>query len=235
MGCSRWRNCNAPKGGWRSPLRSAPYPEGPSIGRAFGDLRIALGHRSPVGGGTALCEGIFPDVRTAGENGSLVPPEGKPRRGRNPILEFAPRCGGRCPRPAVFSRDADDRRLFSGLSRIGHPGGSNDWQCELAYRSVPRAFCGLSNAARFCRRIPMPCPDGTFVRLIPSTGKGGYAFRRPRSAPDVVIVLRSGQRLSPRKTAFSLVNGAEFQSNAFFEVPRASCVRGTGAVCHAAS
>ena len=90
MGCSRWRNCNAPKGGLAFPLRSASYPEGPSDGLVFGDLRIALGRRSPVGG-AALCEGIFPDVRTAGENGSLVPPEGETAKGGGTLSWSLPR------------------------------------------------------------------------------------------------------------------------------------------------
>ena len=155
--------------------------------------------------------------------------------GRNPILEFAPRCGGRRPRPAVFSCDADDRGLFRGFRALAIRGEATTGNVSLHIAPCPVLFVAFQMPHDYVGVYQCPAADGTFALLIPSTDKGGYAFRRPRSTPDVVIVLRSGQRLSPRKTTSSLVNGAEFQSNAFFEVPRASCVRGTGAVCHAAS
>ena len=224
------------RGGWRSPLRSAPYPEGPSDGRVFGDLRIALGRRSPVGGDTALCEGIFPDVRTAGENGSFVPPEGETAKGGGTLSWSLPRAATASVLGRLFFRAMQmTAGFFRGFRALAIRGEATTGNVSLHIAPCPVLFVAFQMPHDYVGVYQCPAADGTFALLIPSTDKGGYAFRRPRSTPDVVIVLRSGQRLSPRKTTSSLVNGAEFQSNAFFEVPRASCVRGTGAVCHAAS
>ena len=174
---------------------------------------------------------FFPTYAPPGKMVRLFRRRGKPRRGAEPYL-------GVCPalrRPAVFSCDADDRGLFRGFRALAIRGEATTGNVSLHIAPCPVLFVAFQMPHDYVGVYQCPAADGTFALLIPSTDKGGYAFRRPRSTPDVVIVLRSGQRLSPRKTTSSLVNGAEFQSNAFFEVPRASCVRGTGAVCHAAS
>ena len=111
------------RGGWRSPLRSAPYPEGPSDGRVFGDLRSALGRRSPVGGGTALCEGICPDVRTAGENGSFVPPEGETAKGGGTLSWSLPRAAAAGVLGRLFFRAMQMTAGFFGASAHWPSGG----------------------------------------------------------------------------------------------------------------
>ena len=142
--------------------------------------------------------GFFPTYAPPGKMVRLFRRRGNPRRGGGTLSWSLPRAAAAGVRGRLFFRAMQmTAGFFRGFRALAIRGEATTYNVSLHIAPCPVLFVAFQMPHDFVGVYQCPAPDGTFALLIPSTGKGRYAFRRPRSAPDVVIVLRSGQRLSP--------------------------------------